>query len=320
MRILQRRVGVATGRRLATLLLALLTGASLASAPPPGPDAPLALAPGIAFGWTAPGTEALLAFAIRPGPEPLDQVVDVRVPAGHLTVTRYHIDPAAARLELSVRADEAGAMPVRKLLVGLRYAPGYTVRPRAAEVVALASGSGPLRLRRWASDDAAGLYGAFALVNDGATPVTVRALRYAPGRLGRGLVLVDQGPPADFGAWKDRVLERMVPAFGAYLNAGGHDPVAPSRKPAPASLAFPLTGALAGAHWRAASAVDTTVAPGAALYLAITPAAFASYVGDLAIDAYPVLEYGLAGRCCRSQGVDAPIHHVADAAALRRRK
>jgi len=297
-------------RWLGALLLALAGAHAGRAGAPPGSEAPLAVLPGIVFGWTAPGSEALLAFQIRPGPFPLDRVVDVRVPRGHLIVTGFHLDPSAASLIVRLRADRPGTVRVSKLLVGLRYAPAYAVRLRAAAVVALATGGGPLRLRRWANDDAAGLYAAFSLVNDGPVPVTLHALRYAPGRLGRGLVLEAGGPPAAFGAWKDEVLERTAAAFGPYLGAGGHDPVAPTRPLAPASLAFPLTGALATSRWRAASALDATVAPGDAVYLAITPAAFGSYVGDLAIEAYPVVDYALEAHCCRSQGLPAPIHHV----------
>lgn len=309
------RPAAALRRWLGALLLALAGVQAGRAVAPPDSEAPLAVLPGIAFGWTAPDSEALLAFQIRPGPVPLDQVVDVRVPRGHLAVTGFHLDPSTASLVVRLRADRPGTVRVSKLLVGLRYAPAYTVRLRAAAVVALESGSGPLRLRRWANDDAAGLYAAFSLVNDGPVPVTLRALRYAPGRLGRGLVLEADGPPAAFDAWKDAVLERTAAAYGRYLEAGGHDPVAPSRPLAPASLAFPLTGVLAASRWRAAGALDATVAPGDAVYLAITPAAFDRYVDDLAIEAYPVVDYAPDARCCRSQGVPAPIHHVIDPTA-----
>jgi len=293
-----------------------LPGAAGAAAPPlrgaaPRPaDAPLALVPGIAFGWTDAGTEALLSFQLQPGPVDLQSVTNVRLPAKHVALAGYRFEPAAGRLLLRVRADRAGDVPLRKLELELRYAPAQTLRLRAAEVIALPGGGGPLRLAGWASDDAVGLYAAFALRNAGPVPVTVHALRYAPPRLGNGLVLEETGPPSAFQAWKDRVLERMEPAFGAYLMAGGHDPLSPSRALAPGTLAFPLGGALAGAHWRASGALDVTVAPGEALFLAVTPAAFSTYVDDLAITAYPVIAYHAADGCCRLQGVAAPIVHV----------
>jgi len=296
---------------------ALARGAALAAGPPTA-EAPVALVPGIAFGWTDPGTLALLGFQVRPGPTGFDRVTGLRLPAKRLTLAAYRYAPHSGKLVLQVRADRPGEVPVRRLEIDLRYAPAQTLRVRAAEVVALESGAGPLALRRWASDDAAGLYAAFALVNERPSPVTVRSLRYAPQRLGRGLVLTQTGPLGGFEAWKDRVLERSGTAFDAYLQAGGHDPRAPYRTPPPASLAFPLAGALAGARWQASDALHVSVAPGEALFLAVTPAAFSAYVDDLAIDAYPVLGYEAAGGCCRLQGVAAPVVNVVPPAGPRR--
>ena len=69
----------------------------------------MALVPGIAFGWTDAGTEALLSFQLQPGPEDLQSVTNVRLPAKHVALAGYRFEPAAGRLLLRVRADRAGA-------------------------------------------------------------------------------------------------------------------------------------------------------------------------------------------------------------------
>ncbi|MEJ2668649.1 MAG: hypothetical protein P8Z81_16410 [Deinococcales bacterium] len=299
----------------------LLIAAALALGTRAGAGAPadteLSLLPGIAFAWTGPGAEALLAFQLGHGPADTGRVTNVRLPAKALSVSGFHFEPAGERLLLRVRAARSGTTVIHKLVLELQDGTARSLGTGAAEVVALPAVAGPLALRAWASDDDAGLYAAFALVNVSPVPVTARTLRYAPTRIGRGLVLTGSGPPDAFSRWKDAVLKRMAPAFGTYLQAGGADPHAPSRRApsrraSPVALAFPLTGALSGARWQAGDALDRTIAPGEALYLAITPAAFTTYVGDLAITAYPVLGYAVAGDCCRLQGVPAPIVRVAE--------
>ncbi len=310
-----RRPPRAAGRRpqmAAGLLIAAALALGTRAAAGAPADTELSLLPGIAFGWTGPGAEALLAFQLGPGPADTGRVTNVRLPAKALSVSGFHFEPAGERLLLRVRAARSGTTVIHKLVLELQDGTARSLGTGAAEVVALPAVTGPLALRAWASDDDSGLYAAFALVNVSPAPVTARTLRYAPAGLGRGLVLTASGPPVAFSRWKDAVLRRMAPAFGAYLQAGGADPHAPSRRANPVALAFPLTGALSGARWQAGDALDRTIAPGEALYLAITPAAFTTYVGDLAITAYPVLGYAVGGDCCRLQGVPAPIVRVAE--------
>ena len=272
--------------------------------------APFQLAPGIAFAWTDPGTEGLLAFGVARGPSPRAPVTGVGVAARHLTVTGYRFAAQGGRLTVRVRADTAGVVAVPALLVRTRYAPRQRVRTPATEVLALPRSAGPLRLSAASSDDALGLYGAFALVNDGARAVTVRSVRYAPEPLERGLVLASTGPPDGFGAWKDAVLDRMAPAFAAFLERHGASAGYASRRIRPASLAFPLGGPLATSTWRAPDALRVHLEPGDALYLAITPAAFQTYVHDLTIVSYPVIGFVAgAGACCALQGVPVALDH-----------
>ena len=289
---------------LATLALAAGTMTALAA---PG----LTLAPGIAFAWTAPGAEGLLTFRFESGPSADEPITGVTLTVRHLTVTGYHLGPDDDRLSLRVRADASGIIEVPSLLVHTRFAPPQRLRAGAAEVVALAQDGGPLRLVRWTSDDELGLYAAFALVNDAALPVTVRRLRYAPEPLDRGLVLVATGPPTAFAAWEEDVLRSMAPAFAAYLEGHGRSPTVAARPIPPPSLAFPLRGGLAGASWRAPDALSVRLEPGAALFLALTPAAFESYVHDLTLVASPVVGFtmGADEACCELQGVPAAIQH-----------
>jgi hypothetical protein len=272
-------------------------------------SAPFELAPGIAFAWTDPATEGLLAFGLERGPSRRVPVTGVGVAARHLTVTGYRFGAADGRLTLRVRADAAGTVEVPALLVQTRYAPQQRVRTGAAEVLALPRSGGPLRLAAASSDDALGLYGALALVNDGADAITVRSIRYAPEPLGRGLVLVAAGSPAGFGAWRDAVLDRMAPAFAAFLEGHGRSAGVAARPVRPVSLAFPLHGALAASAWRAPDALRVRLEPGRALYLAITPAAFQTYVHDLTIVSYPVVGFAAASGCCTLQGVPAALVH-----------
>jgi len=282
-------------------------GASTARA---GPG--LTLAPGIAFAWTAPAAEGLLAFRFERGPSPREPLTGVEVTARHLTVAGYRLGPDDDRLSLRVRADTAGVIEVPSVVIRTRFAPPQRLRTGAAEVVALARNGGPLRLAGWTSDDELGLYAAFALVNDAAVPVTVRRLRYAPEPLDRGLLLVATGPPGTFPAWTATVLRRMAPAFAAYLEGHGRSPAVSARPVPPPSLAFPLHGGLAGAKWIAPDALAVVLEPGAALFVALTPAAFKSYVHDLAIHASPVVAFtlGAGGACCELQGVPAAIQHA----------
>lgn len=274
----------------------------------------LRVAPGIAFAWTDPITEGLLVFQLASLPATTDPITEVATPGARLTVAGYRLAPEDGSLTLSVRASQAGVVDVPALLVATRYGPRRRVRVGAAEVVALPEVGGALVLRRWSADNELGLYAAFALENAGPVPVTVRTLRYAPEPLGRGLLLVDHGPPQRFETWRDAVLTRMAPAFAAYLLRRGRSPTVPDRALEPTSLAFPLAGALAGAHWRAPSAVDVRLEPGEAIFAAVTPAAFSTYVDDLVIVAYPVVGYATVAAdgtddagCCRLQGVAAPI-------------
>ncbi|MEJ2289555.1 MAG: hypothetical protein P8Y02_13115 [Deinococcales bacterium] len=274
-------------------------------------SAPFELAPGIAFAWTDPATDGLLAFGLRRGPTPRAPVTGVAVAARHLAVSGYRFGPEGERLTLRVRADSAGAVEVPALLVRTRYAPEQRLRTGAAEVLALPRAGGPLQLSAAAGDDALGLYAAFALVNDGAHTLTVRSVRYAPEPLGRGLVLVAAGPPGGFGAWKDAVLDQMTPAFAAFLERHGRSAGVAPRPVRPTALAFPLRGTLAASAWRAPDALQVRLQPGAALYLAITPAAFQTYVHDLTIVSYPVVGFQAAGAsdCCELQGVPVAIVH-----------
>lgn len=302
--------GSAPRSALHTAVLALLVavGPHVARA---GPG--LALAPGIAFTWTAPAAEGLLSFRFRRGPSSREPITGVTIPARHLAVTGYRLGPDDDRLDVRVRADAAGVIEVPSVVVRTRYAPPQRLQVGAAEVVALARADGPLRLAAWTSDDELGLYAAFALVNDAAVPVTVRRLRYAPEPLDRGLVLVATGPPDAFAAWEASVLRRMAPAFAAYLEGHGRSPATAARPvPPPPSLAFPLRGDLASASWHAPDALAVVLEPGEALFLALTPAAFKSYVHDLPIHASPVVGYalGTGAGCCELQGVPATVQHL----------
>ena len=314
-RLLEAIGGVMTTAITSTVATAVATAlATLAVASAPSTaraEAGLTLAPGIAFAWTAPTAEGLLAFRFERGPSPREPITGVDVTARHLTVTGYRLAPDDDRLNLRVRADATGVIEVRSVVIRTRYAPPQRLRTGAAEVVALARADGPLRLVHWTSDDELGLYAIFALVNDTAVPVTVRRLRYAPEPLDRGLVLAGTGPPASFPAWKAAVLRRMAPAFAAYLEGHGRSSASSARPVPPPSLVFPLRGDLAGASWSAPDALEVEVEPGAALFVAITPAAFKSYVHDLAIHASPVVGFtlGADAACCEMQGVPAAIQH-----------
>ena len=293
--------------RIAVLALLVAVGPPVARA---GPG--LALAPGIAFTWTAPSAEGLLGFRFQHGPSSAEPITGVAVTARHLAVTGYRLGPDDDRLDVRVRADAAGVIEVPSVVVRTRYAPPQRLRAGAAEVVALARAGGPLRLTGWTSDDELGLYAAFALVNDAAVPVTVHRLRYAPEPLDRGLVLVAAGPPDAYPAWKAGVLRRMAPAFAAYLEGHGRSPARSARPVPPPSLAFPLRGDLAGASWHAPDALAVVLEPGEALFVALTPAAFKSYVHDLSIHASPVVSYalGTGTGCCELEGVPATVQHV----------
>ncbi len=306
--------GALTAFRLTAVRLTAfaLTAFALTAGPTTALAAPgLTLAPGIAFAWTAPGTEGLLTFRFERGPSPNEPITGVALTARHLTVTGYRLGPDDDRLSLRVRADAPGIIEVPSLLVHTRFAPPQRLRAGAAEVVALTQQGGPLRLVRWTSDDELGLYAAFALVNDSALPVTVRRLRYAPEPLDRGLALVATGPPTAFTAWEEDVLARMAPAFAAFLEGHGRSPTVAARPIPPPSLAFPLRGGLADASWRAPDALSERLEPGAALFVALTPAAFRSYVHDLTIVASPVVGFtmGANAACCELQGVPAAIQH-----------
>ena len=295
--------------RLAALAAALALHAAALAAPGDG----VSVTPGIAFAWTDPGSAGLLVFQLEPRPAGSDPITDIRSTSRHLAVTGFEIAPDDRQLTLTVRADAAGVIAVPALTVRTGYAPARRVRVGAAEVVALPEVGGALSLRRWSADTELGLYAAFALENSGPTPLVVRTLRYAPEPIGRGLLLVDHGPIDAFGTWRDAVLGRMTPAFAAFLEGHGRSRYAPDAALRPTSLAFPLAGELVGARWRAPTAIDVRLEPGEALYAAVTPAAFAAYVADLGIVAYPVVGYdandGLG--CCRLQGVPAPILNVA---------
>jgi hypothetical protein len=272
----------------------------------------LALAPGIAFTWTAPAAEGLLAFRFVRGPSRREPITGVAVTVPHLAVTGYRLGPDDDRLSVRVRADAAGVIEVPSVVVRTRFAPPQRLRAGAAEVVALPRAGGPLRLAGWTSDDELGLYAAFALVNDASVPVTVHRLRYAPEPLDRGLVLVAAGPPGAFPSWQAGVLRRMAPAFAAYLEGHGRSPAGSARPVPPPSLAFPLRGDLAGASWHAPDALAVVLEPGEAVFVALTPAAFKSYVHDLSIHASPVVSYtrGTGAACCELEGVPGTVLHA----------
>lgn len=301
----------AAARALRMLTLAIAGAALGLGARAAATQAPLALLPGIAFAWTDPVGEATLGFALRSAPASDDPLVRVESGARALEVTGFHLSEGGRRLEVLVRATAFGVIELPSLRLTSRYGATQRLDAGAAEVLALPRSGGPLVLERWLADDAVGLYAAFALRNAGALPLAVRTLRYAPEPMSRGLVLTGQGSPDAFDGWAAAVLDAMTPAFAAFLEGHGRSSGPAARAIVPASLAFPLSGALQGSRWSAPANLAVRLGPGSSLFVALTPAAFRHYVGDLSITASPVVGYveGEDGACCRLQGVPATIHH-----------
>lgn len=289
--------------RIATAIVLLLGAGAAAHAQR------LALLPGFALGWARPHRDATLAFHLDlPTAGPPD-LREVRVGGRGLHVTGFRLSADTAQLWVTVRADAPGVVEVPWIELVPRRGPPVRLGAGASRVLALPDGPTPLRLRHAVIGDGAGLYLAAAVENTGAQPVRLRALRFAPDPLGSGVVLVAHGPPGDFEGWMLAVLRRTGDAFEAYLREAPlrRGRGAPARRPS--ALAFAPDDLGYGSRWRSPESLALTLAPGEALFYAITPAAFREYVDDLAITAYPVLAFETDGACCVLQGDGSVLEH-----------
>jgi len=289
---------------------ALLAGTLLTPVSPHARAQPLALAPGVAFAWTDPATDAVLVYRIADRPRRAPEVHAIRLERPHLRVTRFEFRWDAAQLIVRVRADTPGVYDIPRLWLETRDGPVLAVEAGASRVLALRQPTGAFHVRRATTAHGTGLYLAAAVENLTARPLRVRALRYAPYPLGDGMVLTAHGPVDAFASWQERVMRRTIDAYDVYLREEPARLARGATATDPATLAFDVDGLGHGSRWRPSGELSMVIAPGEALYYAITPAAFDAYVDDLSLVAYPVLSYEQSGVCCHLAGDGSVLQHL----------
>lgn len=145
-----------------------------------------------------------------------------------------------------------------------------------ATVVPIIDGDGELSFERSLSAEAAGLYQAVAVRNNGEGVLVLEAARFLPDPLDEGRLLVAQGAPVGL---LERIERAMSPTeMREARREGGSYPI------------------VEGFEWRPAEDLNLRLAPGEAGVIAWTDAALPSTTGAADFELRPVIDYRVAGR------------------------
>ena len=145
-----------------------------------------------------------------------------------------------------------------------------------ATVVSIVGGDGELSFEKSLSAEAAGLYQAVAVSNDGKDELVLEAARFLPDPLDEGRLLVAQGAPVGL---LERIERAMSPTEMREARRKGGS--------------YPL---LEGFEWRSAEDLNLRLAPGEAGVIVWTDAALPSTTGATDFELRPVIDYRVAGR------------------------